>query len=103
MSANDKFHRIFGGRALGRTTAMMEGVKNQPNAVVWCATEQHASELRRKYPGVTIKSGKDFNSLLGTHKFVVPDHFYLEMLWAEREREVAELIEKLKQTTEAKS
>ena len=86
--------RYFGGaRGGGRTWALINGAKNHPNCVVVCAFESHARQLRKEYPDVKFVSMESYDKLRGTSAAYVWDHYAVERLCAEYERENATLRE----------
>lgn len=101
MNANEKFQRLIiaGGRVSGRTEAMLKGAANTPNCVVVCANRIHEQHIKSRAPNVqTISIEDSGGKLMGLHQPVVFDHFALQLLWEEREREFLEKIEKIKES-----
>lgn len=71
-------HYVYGGRAVGRTTALIEGMRNQPNAILIVHNEDYALTLRKQYPELEIIVAGDVNKLRGLHKCILPDHFLIQ-------------------------
>lgn len=67
-----------GGRATGRTTALIEGMKNQPHHMLVVHNQTMADDLKRRYPDLDVKHIANHEKLLGIHKCILPDHFMVQ-------------------------
>lgn len=90
-----------GGRAVGHTHRMIEGVKNLSDSrgcIVMCASREQADLLAGQVnnPDVKFLTIGDTDKLTGLHAPMVIDHFALQVLIQENNEQYERIIDRLK-------
>lgn len=95
--ANEIFQRIMisGGRGAGRTHQAVRSCL-ETGATLICHSREFAKELMDRNPGLKAEFVGSPESLAGRHNFMMPDHFYLQKLWQDREVEFKAEIRRIK-------
>ena len=88
MKATEKLHMIMrgGGRGCGKTEAMLKGAENV-DCIVVCATHAQEQQLKQRAPKIETISLENLDRLRGLRVPIVIDHYALEILWQELEKE----------------